>query len=398
MRKTKPGQLAFILLFSLFAVQSTIADDSIQGDSLAPPEKPILVGVNYFAGWWKPLPNKWVVIDGKDWREDYPGRVPLLGQYNEQETLDREIVVASRYGVDFFLILWYFNGIDHQAERGEHTRFLNVAVEQFMESPNADRMHFAIEYCNHEPFQIKDQADWDWAVKTWVEAMKHPSYLRVGGKPLFKVHSWHHYWFENGENLDQCLARMEQFRQAARDAGLGELLVGGGIGSYQQIPIAEGRIAKLFDFTSTYMELPLDLPPREDNAYHPYETLAEYMRGSRQVHGEDALPYLPYFGLNFNAEPWGDQRSRFEFPTREQLKREFQLLKADLENTKLNLGVPPGDGTLRKIFTIYAWNEYGEGGFLAPTVEEQTMKLEVLEEVFGSGNASQCHQRNNAAQ
>ena len=346
----------------------------------------ILVGVNYFAGWWKPLPNKWIGPDGNDWRSRYPGRVPLLGEYNESETMDREILTASKYGVDFFLILWYFNGIDNTVPRGQHTQFLNVAVEQFMKSPNADRMKFAIEYCNHEPFQIKEQTDWDWAVKYWIEVMKHPSYLRVAGKPLFKVHSWHHYWFENGENMDQCLKRLHQLRQAARDAGLGELLIGGGIGSYQTITSSEDRIVRLFDFTSSYMELPLDLSPPEEKAYHPYETLARYMRGSRQVHGGDALPYLPYFGLNFNAEPWGDQRSRFEFPTREQLKTEWQSLKTDLEDPELNLGVPLDVGKRQKIFTIYAWNEFGEGGFLAPTVEEKTMKLEVLQEVFASGN------------
>ena len=384
---TNPNKFCLFLVFSLFSTQSALADH--QSASSARSENRILVGVNYFAGWWKPLPNKWIGPDGKDWRENYPGRVPLLGEYNEQETMDREIAVASEYGVDFFLMLWYFNGIGDAAEREKHSRFLNVGLEQFMKSPNADRMKFAVEYCNHEPYQIKEQADWDWAVETWVEMMKHPSYLRVGGKPFFKVHSWHHYWFENGENMDQCIARIQQLRQTARDAGLGELLIGAGIGSFQQITSPEDRIVKLFDFTSTYMELPLDLPPRDDNKFHPYAMLAEYMRGSRKVHGEDALPYLPYFGLNFNAEPWGDQRSRFEFPTREQLKTELQLLKTDMENAKLNLGVPLGNGKLQKVFTIYAWNEFGEGGFLAPTVEEKTMKLEVLKEVFAVENNSQ---------
>ena len=358
-------------LCSLFAVSSVSANDSI------------LVGTNYFAGWWRPLPNKWVV-GGEDWRPKYPGRLPLLGEYNEQETMDREIAVASEYGVDFFLILWYFNGIDNKAERGEkNARFLNVAIEQFQKSPNANKMKFAVEYCNHSPFEIKEQAEWDWAVKYWVGVMKDPNYLRIDGKPLFKVHSWHHYWFENNEDFDQCTKRMEQLRQTARDAGLGEILIGCGISSYQKILPAEGRITKLFNFTATYMEVPHDLPSLEEGKkFYPFEMLAEFMRGSRKIHGEDAIPYLPYFGLNFNAEPWGDPRARFEFPTREQLKAEWTLLKADLENPALNLGVPLGNGKRQKIFTIYAWNEYGEGGFLAPTVEEKTMKLEVLKEVF----------------
>ncbi len=359
--------------------------DAMKEANATETEGRILVGVDYFAGWWKPLPNKWTGPDGKDWREKYPERVPLLGQYNEQETMDHEIVAASGHGVDFFLMLWYFNGIDNTQEREKNARFLNVGVEQFMKSPNAARMKFAIEYCNHEPYQVIDQADWDWCVKTWVEAMKHPGYLRVGGKPLFKVHSWHHYWFENKENMDQCIQRLQQLRQAARDAGLGEMLIGAGIGSYQKITNPEDRVAQLFDFTSTYMELPPDLPLKTGDDY-PYETLAEFMRGSRKVHGEDAIPFLPYFGLNFNAKPWGDHRARFQFPTREQLKEEFQLLKSDLENPSLHLGVPLENGKLQKIFTIYAWNEFGEGGFLAPTEGEKTIKLEAIREVFSSEN------------
>ena len=72
----------------------------------APAAPEYLVGVYYFAGWWRQQPNKWVV-DGKDWRKDWPARVPLLGEYNEQETMNREIAAAADHGVDFFQILWY---------------------------------------------------------------------------------------------------------------------------------------------------------------------------------------------------------------------------------------------------------------------------------------------------
>ena len=50
------------------------------------PEKEYLVGINYFAGWWRPQPNKYIV-NGRDWRADYPGRIALLGCYNDQETM-----------------------------------------------------------------------------------------------------------------------------------------------------------------------------------------------------------------------------------------------------------------------------------------------------------------------
>ena len=374
MRKTRQT-LVLLLLLGLGCVSSSVV--------FAQQEQRILIGVNYFAGWWRALPNKWIGPDGKDWREKFPDRIPLLGEYNEQETMDREIACAAEYGVDFFQMLWYFNGIDNTEERGPNIRLLNVALDQFQKSPNADRMKFCIEYCNHEPFQIKKQADWDWAVQTWVDMMRHPSYLRVDGKPVFKVHSWHHFWFENDENYEQCQKRLEQLRTATRDAGLGEIMIGAGIGSLQAIISPEDRIAVLFDYTTTYMELPPDLPAREEGN-HPFETLAEFNRSSRQAHKADAIPYLPYFGLNFNAEPWGDARARFEFPTKAQLAAEWERMKADLNDETLNLGFPISEKRRQKAFLIYAWNEFGEGGFLAPSRGEKNMKLETLRDMFRS--------------
>jgi len=36
---------------------------------------------------------------------------------------------------------------------------------------------------------------------------------------------------------------------------------------------------------------------------------------------------------------------------------------------------------------IYAWNEFGEGGIVAPTKGDGMMKLEAIREVFGPGAA-----------
>ena len=71
-----------------------------------PPHDNYLVGVYYFAGWWRDPPNKWITR-GVDWRPQYPGRVPILGEYNDQDTMDKEIIAAADHGVDFFQILWY---------------------------------------------------------------------------------------------------------------------------------------------------------------------------------------------------------------------------------------------------------------------------------------------------
>ena len=86
----------------------------------------VLVGVNYFAGWWEPHPNKWHRYandtEPRDWRLDYPERVPLLGCMNDQATMDAEIPAAADHGVDFFPILWYFNDPGTEREASIRTR------------------------------------------------------------------------------------------------------------------------------------------------------------------------------------------------------------------------------------------------------------------------------------
>ena len=138
----------------------------------------------------------------------------------------------------------------------------------------------------------------------------------------------------------------------------------------------------LFDFTGTYMELP---PlPRQERDY-PYEKLAEHARSSRKLHRNDEVPYLPYVGAGFNAKPWPDDRARFAFPTKEEWTRELRQVKADLDRIE-NLGLPLPDGRRQKALVIYAWNEFGEGGIVAPTQGEGYMKLEAIKEVFSSPN------------
>ena len=63
-----------------------------------------LVGVNYFSGWWRESPNKWEdpACPSRDWREQYINRIPINGCYDDQETMDSDILSATKYGVNFF--------------------------------------------------------------------------------------------------------------------------------------------------------------------------------------------------------------------------------------------------------------------------------------------------------
>ncbi len=348
----------------------TLISPEVRGGEVRGHTDDILVGISYFAGWWEPLPNKWTIL-GQDWRVRYPARVPLLGEYKNQATMDREIAAAADHGVDFFIILWYPLTAAHE---GGNAPLLNRAVREFMASPRAHRMKFMIEYCNHPPFIARSDSEWK---NEWFEllraALVHPSYLRIDGQPVIKIHSGHHLIQACDGNLDRVKERLDSVRALAREIGADQPLMGAGVGSRE--PIAEGHwAADLFDFTATYMDVPPDELRDED---YPFSRLADFTHEGRMVHAQDAVPSMPYVPAGWNPSPRGDPRARYQLPTKEQWGEMLRQVEFDL-NQHTTFGLPGA-----KAFTIYAWNEYGEGGFVAPTRGEGYMKLREIRRVFG---------------
>ena len=207
----------------------------------------------------------------------------------------------------------------------------------------------------------------------------HPSYLRVGDKLVFKIHGAQHFINQNGGDINRCRAQIDSLRNMARSAGLGEMLIGGGVMALGGIGPGH-PVAELFDFTCTYMDLP-DLEQRDED--YPYETLADLSRAARHIHCRDAIPYVPYLPAGWCPRPWPDRRAYFQLPDSRQWTLELRRMKEDLRDMP-NLGFPLPDGSIHPAFTCYAWNEYGEGGIIAPTVEDGYMKLEGIKSVFAS--------------
>lgn len=363
-----------VVLASVLAAASASAQETADTPAQGAPDRgdDILVGVSYFAGWWEAQPNKWTRRDGSDWRPDFPERIPLLGEYNAQHVMDREIVAAAEYGVDFFMILWYPKpGGEHPEPNAAN---LERGLLDFMASPEARRMKFMVEFCNHRPYNVRTDEDWEACIEVFLKAFAHPSHLRIDGKIPIKVHSSWDFYRDADEDVEVCRARIERLREAARDAGLGELLVGVGVGGQGAIG-PDNWVVGLFDWTGTYMDLP-QVEPRDED--YPYEDLTGFARTGRLMHAEDPLPYVPYLPSGWNPRPWSDPRASFALPTRAQWTATLEELRQDLI-AQPNLGFPG-----RPAFTIYAWNEFGEGGMVAPTAGEQYMKLEAIRDVFKS--------------
>ncbi len=346
-----------------------------------------LVGINYFAGWWREMPNKWHGqgwdVSAPDWRPQHPERVPLLGEYNDQATMDREIRAAASYGVDFFMILYYYP--TPGSPEAKNAPRLNRGLETFMASKNAGKMKFCIEYCNAARFSARDEKEWNECVSAWVAAMKHPSYLRVDGRLVFKVHDVTQFLAANNRDPDLCRKRLDTLRDAVRQEGLGEMIIGVGV-SGETPPLDKNwPPAKLFDFTGAYMCVP-KIEPRQTE--YPYALLAQQRQTALTNRLSDPLPWMPYVAAGWNPRPWSHPqaaahyRTFFSFPTRQEFTDELRAMKAALSKYP-SLGLPKRDGARQKAFTIYAWNEYGEGGIIAPTQGRGYMMLECIKDVFG---------------
>lgn len=262
----------------------------------------VLVGVSYFAGWWKELPNKWhgqgFRLGQPDWRLKFPERVPTLGQYNEQATMDREIVAASEHWVDFFAILYYYPKPD--TRESKNAPKLNRGLEQFMASPEAHRMQFCIEYCNAPNFSAETEEQWAECVSVWVEAMKHPSYLRVDGRLVFRVHGVTEFLRANNHDIELARQRLDTLRAAVREAGLGEMIIGVGISGQTPRLGKKWPPASIFDFSGNYMCVP-EVEERE--AEHLYETLAAQARATLAQRVGDPLPWVPYLAAGWHPRP-----------------------------------------------------------------------------------------------
>lgn len=341
-------------------------------------EREYLVGIYYFAGWWPELPNKYHTA-GHNWTADYPGRVPSLGLYVEQETMDKEIIAASSYGVDFFQILWYPPLQDARLEaNAEH---LNDGVSSFMASPNSHMMKFSVEYVNHAPFTIETDEAWDSTCRLWAQWMNHPDYLRVDGRPVFKIHGAHQFRLQNGEDSAKVNARVDILRRIVQESGLPNPLISAGIMPYEK-PLDEH--VESYDFVTTYMDMP-DLPVTVTP--HAYSELINHAAGAWEFQGIEAVkPYMPFVPSGWDPRPWKDPRPSFNAPTSAEWVEALNEVKAALDSSE-RLGIPVAGSAPQKAFIIYAWNEYGEGGIMAPTQGEGYMKLEAVRSVFGSQSA-----------
>jgi hypothetical protein len=386
------------------------------------------IGARYFGGWYNcslTPQSCWSHFRGyaplgaptDNFFPLYPSRVPLLGLYTTNVSTITAEVAAADTALDYFSVLFYQGDARCGTNADPNLAFCLNAPLAFMLNTSSlwdgtSRLHFFITYSNDidagRPGMFVGDAGaaaWNALVRTWVNAMAHPRYLRVNGRPIFEVLIPAVFSNQCGGNTTLANALLA----ALRDAGFVAWAGGGCALKRVAGPGAPGagdvyvrvQDPAAFDFSATYNAAPPVCPgepnwecPRYKNSWwpnatpagakvFPYAECADFQAAARGNHSGDPVPYLPNLIAGFDPRPWEEQSPSFAPPTDAEWRAALTQAK-DLVAAPGNtvFGFPDGRGGVVPAAMIYAWNELGEGGILAPSAGAGSSLLQAVADVF----------------
>jgi hypothetical protein len=380
-------------------------------------ERPTVLAY-YFPDWHKDARNaNWFGEGWDEWsllksaKPRFEGhrqpRVPIDGYFDEAtaEGAERQIELARSYGVDGFLVdyYWYDDG-----------SYLQAGLDEgLLAAENSTDIVFALMWANHElvdifphndpanhfPAQLKDGAI---DRPTFERMARHiitsyfsrSNYLKIDGRPWFSIYEIGNLITGLG-GLAEAVDALEWFDAEAQRAGFpgihfDAVIWGVGVLPTAVAPIDPTELVRRLGFESatSYVWVhhadvdAFDFPvaaiaPLRESAFAEYE----------QYVVDLDIPFYPNVTVGWDASPRTDQdrefvRGRYPWtPTWDQTPEEFRdgLLqaKAFLER----------HGQPHPIVTINAWNEWTEGSALLPDSYNRYGFLESIREVFGVKSA-----------
>lgn len=224
----------------------------------------------------------------------------------------------------------------------------------------------------------------------WIPAFHHPSYLRIGGNLVFKIHNGPQFK-QNCSKSDELVAkRLNRLREVVRSEGLGELLIGAGSGMKD---LSDPTVwwGYPYNFTNIYGAVANDDVSFMGQVL-PWANESAYVREWREKHRQAAeasghYSHVPNVMSGWDPRPWHERRASYVFPTASEWEAELSMMARDLQNAP-SFGFPLPDGSRQPAFSIYAWNEFAEGGIMAPSHGWNTTRLEAIGRVFPKDGAT----------
>ncbi|SFT14376.1 glycoside hydrolase family 99-like domain-containing protein [Paenibacillus sp. BC26] len=362
---------------------------------MAEHNQPYEVAVYYFPQWHPDPKNE--ATKGEGWTE-WPSlrvakpvfagheqpKVPLWGELDESDPAvsEKQIDAAADHGITSFIYDWYWD------MGGGEGPFLHRALEDgFLQAPNRDRLRFGIMWANHnEVSRERFDAMTDYLI---IRYFNEPNFLKIEGKLYFSIYECHTLIKGLG-GIAETRDALQSFREKTREAGCGELhlnLVEWGLNEANRDiigPDTNELIRTLsIDSVTSYVWIhhvePASFP---DSPYA--DCASEAVAKWPEFRDAFEVPYYPNSTMGWDPSPRCRQDIplvRGEYPytpiltgnTPEAFEANLQEVKGYLDQSDL----------ATRMFTIYAWNEWTEGGYLEPDTIHGMKYLEAIRNVFG---------------
>ncbi len=287
-----------------------------------------------------------------------PDRVRIDG--GRDEVMRREIRFAAEAGLDYWAFLIYPRGSP-----------MSVALRQYLRCSDRDRINFCV--ILHASLNVPDE-QWPDERRRLVDLLALPTYQTVlGGRPLVYAFS--------GRSLRED--RFADFVAAARRAGRDPYCVYMGWRPSADYATWAGRG---FDAVANYARAG-DQP-----------TYAELVAGVEQDYWQDAVAggaaYVPLVTTGWDKRPRQDHPVSWEPADRAYHRQQTfpSMAAADEIAAHLRRALAFVDEHAEtcpaRAVIIYAWNEYDEGGWLAPTRgsdgRPDTARLDAIQTVLAA--------------
>ena len=377
-------------------------------------EKKTEVACVYYPHWHEyPKGNEWFHKGFNEWEfvKDAKLRVPgqkvplrpLYGFLDGKDPADvaKEIDLASNAGIDVFLFDWYWYG-------GEMT--MQESLEQgFLRAPNRMKMKFCLMWCYHDrvdSFRDDPRAPKRMLMKLprtpedflnnirYAKKFFHePNHWMRDGKPFFSIYSAPRFVQDMG-GPEKTRQLLDEARKIAIADGLAGIYFQG------MNPWSE-KAAKLlsdagFDCIGSYnlATCPAAVACEKDGTFtFDYsEMLPWHQKCWKEYSTGATVPYIPAVTAgrdvtmrcrNEEPFPWRTVRYPYGYICLGNTPDKFQSL---LESAKKHVEADP---KAPRAILIYGWNEYTEGGYIAPNNFDADGFLRAVAAVFGRKPANE---------
>jgi|GEM_PF-1866495 len=338
-----------------------------------------------------------------------PERQPLPdvgwpdGWYDSRDksVMEQHLDWMADYGIDFSTFCWYWKDGVNINQRKEQQKKDNPAVYAYLEADNRSKVSYSLLWCNHNGFPSpKTMAEWEEMVDYWVdEHFTNPEYLKIDGKPVLFIFSPNNN--ANGSSMGLSYqagslgtipaALLESARNRVREKtdnsldGIYFVLCIEATYYWTQRFVPESGVDAITGYSYQYGVEGGDVPktPVSHSFAGPDDGLDGYyqmqwnwiLNNLPQKDGSN-IPYFVPMTAGWDHRPWGASSDPFHDNSKSTPQEFENHLREGYRSISENMDKTKGIGM------FYAWNEFGEGGIIEPTVEYQFEYLESIRRVF----------------